>query len=193
MQFVSLWAVYLILFSLSRTSLATIRYENRNLNGQCIRIIIQYWRLISHQLAFSNSADFFLAQLLLYSVGRHVERQFGSVKYAASLPIKLLVKSDDLHWLQSFIFVSLLLATLLQFITVILFYRVGVNHIALGPMAIIFSMLYQYSRIVPPVYIYRIFGIAFNNKSTSYILALQVHTLFQPNRKILRFCFTACH
>lgn len=56
-------------------------------------IFIQYWRLISHQLAFSNSADFFVAQLLLYNVGRHVERQFGSVKYAAGLSIKVLMKS----------------------------------------------------------------------------------------------------
>jgi membrane associated rhomboid family serine protease len=116
----------------------------------------QYWRLISHQLAFSNSTDFFLAGLLCYNVGRHIERQFGSVKYA------------------SFVFVSLLLATLLQFVAVILFHRIGVNNIALGPMAILFSILYQYSRIVPPVYLYRIFGVSFNNKSTNYILALQL-------------------
>jgi hypothetical protein len=80
----------------------------------------------------------------------------------------------ELSWFQSFIFVSLLLATLLQFIGVILFNRIGVNHIALGPMAVLFSILYQYSRIIPPVYIYRIFGVSFNNKSTNYILALQV-------------------
>lgn len=73
---------------------------------------------------------------------------------------------------------SLLLATLLQLIAIILFHRVGVNHIALGPMAVLFSVLYQYSRIVPPVYIYRIFGISLNNKSTNYILALQVCVFF---------------
>ena len=80
---------------------------------------------------------------------------------------------------------------MLQFLAVILFHRIGVNHIALGPMAVLFSILYQYSRIVPPVYIYRIFGIAFNNKSTNYILASQVVT-FLYNRKALKF-FTACY
>lgn len=57
------------------------------------------------------------------------------------------------------------------------FHRVGINHIALGPAAVIFSIIYQYTRIVPPVYIYRIFGMPLNNKSMNYVLALQVDNL----------------
>jgi hypothetical protein len=63
---------------------------------------------------------------------------------------------------------------LLQFITIMLFHRVGINYISLGPMAVLFSILYQYSRIIPPAYTYRVFGIPLNNKSMNYILAFQV-------------------
>ncbi|KAF8961106.1 hypothetical protein BDZ97DRAFT_1830359 [Flammula alnicola] len=116
----------------------------------------QYWRLITHHLAFSNSSDLFVAELILYNVGVQIERQFGSAKFA------------------SFAFVSVLVSTLLELISLILFHRVGLNHISLGPSALIFSILYQYSRIVPPVYTYRVFGIPLNNKSLTYILGLQI-------------------
>lgn len=79
-----------------------------------------------------------------------------------------------LTYAKSFLFVSFLVATLLQFITIMLFHRVGINHISLGPMAVLFSILYQYSRIIPPAYTYRVFGIPLNNKSMNYILAIQV-------------------
>lgn len=44
----------------------------------------QYWRLAAHHLAFSNSSDLFVAELVLYNVGVQVERQFGSIKFAVS-------------------------------------------------------------------------------------------------------------
>lgn len=75
---------------------------------------------------------------------------------------------------QSFTFVSLLVSTLLELVSLLFFHRVGFNHISLGPSALIFSILYQYSRIVPPVYAYRVFGVSLNNKSVNYFLALQV-------------------
>jgi membrane associated rhomboid family serine protease len=116
----------------------------------------QYWRLFTHHLAFLNSSDLFVAELLFYNVGVQIERQFGSLKYA------------------SFAFVSTFMATLLELISLILFHRAGLNHISVGPSALIFSVIYQYSRIVPAVYNFRIFGLPLNNKSVNYLLALQL-------------------
>ncbi|PFH47809.1 hypothetical protein AMATHDRAFT_77032 [Amanita thiersii Skay4041] len=116
----------------------------------------QYWRLFVHHLAFSNSTDLFLCELLLFNVGIQVERQFGSIKYA------------------SFAVISLLLATILEFVFLLLFHRLGLNHIAMGPSTLIFSILYQYSRIVPTAYKFRIFGVPLSNKSMQYLLGLQL-------------------
>ncbi|KAF9006730.1 hypothetical protein BDQ17DRAFT_1352282 [Cyathus striatus] len=116
----------------------------------------QYWRLAAHHLVFPNSSDLFLGELLLFNVGVPVERQFGSVKYA------------------SFAVVSLLMSTLLEFVALLLFHRVGLNYFALGPAALIFSILYQYSRIIPSTYKFRVFGLSLSNKSMFYFLALQM-------------------
>jgi hypothetical protein len=45
---------------------------------------MQYWRLLVHHAAFSNSSELFLWELILYNTGVDVERQFGGVKYAVS-------------------------------------------------------------------------------------------------------------
>ncbi|KIK53279.1 hypothetical protein GYMLUDRAFT_49457 [Collybiopsis luxurians FD-317 M1] len=116
----------------------------------------QYWRLGLHNIAFANSSDLFLAELILFQNGVQVERCFGSLKYA------------------SFILVSTLLSTLLEFIALLLFHRVGLNHLSSGPLALVFSVLYQYARIIPPVYEFRVFGLALNNKSYIHALALQL-------------------
>jgi len=57
----------------------------------------------------------------------------------------------------------------------------------LGPSALIFSILYQYSRIVPPVYAYRIFGVSLNNKSVNYFLALQLAISRLPSSLVVAF------
>ncbi|KIL70342.1 hypothetical protein M378DRAFT_156458 [Amanita muscaria Koide BX008] len=116
----------------------------------------QYWRLFLHHVAFSNSTDLFLAEVLLFNVGVLVERQFGSVKYA------------------SFAVITILLGTMFEFVSLILFHRYGLNHIAMGPSVLIFSLLYQYSRIVPAAYNFRIFGIPLSNKNMPYLLAAQL-------------------
>ncbi|KIJ20457.1 hypothetical protein PAXINDRAFT_67213, partial [Paxillus involutus ATCC 200175] len=87
-------------------------------------------------------------------VGVNIEQQFGSVKFA------------------SFTIVSALMATTLEFLTLILLHRVGVNHIPPGPTAVVFSILYQWYRLVPPAYHFRVFGIPLSNKSFTYVLAL---------------------
>jgi hypothetical protein len=48
-----------------------------------------------HYLAFSNSSDLFIAQLVMYNAGIQVERQFGSVKFAVSTT--LLTSQDLTH------------------------------------------------------------------------------------------------
>lgn len=116
----------------------------------------QYWRLLSHNLAFVNSTDLLLGIVILWYTGVLVERQFGSIKYA------------------SFAIIALLVGTLLEFLTLMVFHRAGVNHIAHGPALLIFSILYQYSRIVPSIYTYKIFGIPLNSNSLNYFLGLQL-------------------
>ncbi|KAF8897894.1 hypothetical protein BD779DRAFT_1714303 [Infundibulicybe gibba] len=116
----------------------------------------QYWRLGVHHLAFSSSSDLLIAELILFNIGVHVERRFGSVKFA------------------SFALVSTLLGTLLEFIALLVLHRIGLNHIALGPAAFVFSLLYQYYRIVPSAYTFRVFGLPLSNKSFTYVLALQM-------------------
>lgn len=51
----------------------------------------------------------------------------------------------------------------------------------MGPSTLLFSILYQYYRIVPQVYTYRIFGVPLNNKSVLYFLALQVRRATRQN------------
>ncbi len=53
----------------------------------------------------------------------------------------------------------------------------------MGPSILIFSILYQYSRIVPAAYKFRIFGIPLSNKNMPYLLALQV------GARLLTNCF----
>lgn len=115
----------------------------------------QYWRLLFHHLVFSSSSDLFVAELLFYHAGVQVERLFGSVKFA------------------SFTFVSVLLATIFEFLALVLFHGIGLNHITMGSSPLVFSILYQYARIVPPAYRYRIFGISLTSKSILYLLAIQ--------------------
>ncbi|KAG6378971.1 hypothetical protein JVT61DRAFT_13259 [Boletus reticuloceps] len=116
----------------------------------------QYWRLATHHVACSSSSDLLLTELLLYGVGINIERQFGSVKFA------------------SFAIVSTLMSTILEFSSLILLHRIGINHIPPGPTALAFSMLYQWYRLVPPAYHFRIFGVPLSNKSFTYILVSQL-------------------
>lgn len=77
-------------------------------------------------------------------------------------------------WRQSFTIISTLLATLLEFLSLILLHRAGLNYIPSGPSTLIFSIIYQHHRIVPSAYNFRIFGLPLTNKSFTYIFALQV-------------------
>ncbi|KDQ64190.1 hypothetical protein JAAARDRAFT_218868 [Jaapia argillacea MUCL 33604] len=127
----------------------------------------QYWRLLVHHLAYSNSSDLFLAELLLYNVGVHIERAFGSVKFA------------------SFALVSILLSTILEFLALLLFSGVGLNYIHSGPTTLVFSILYQYSRLIPSAYLFRVFGVPLSNKVFYYILAFQIAIAHLPSSAVV--------
>jgi hypothetical protein len=116
----------------------------------------QYWRLAASHLPFGSSPDLLVGLIILFNVSIPVERRFGSVKFA------------------SFLVVSALVATILQFTGLLLFHKVGLNHMVSGPIAITFSVLYQYWRLLPSVYRFRIFGVPFSDKSFHYLLALQL-------------------
>ncbi|KAI0322502.1 hypothetical protein OF83DRAFT_735601 [Amylostereum chailletii] len=117
---------------------------------------LQYWRLFTHHLVYSNSSELFAWELLLFNVGVSVERQYGSIKYA------------------SFIIVTSLVSTILEFLCLLVFHTSGFNHIPAGPTAVAFSLVYQYSRIVPSTYRFAVFGVVVTNKIFHYILALQL-------------------
>lgn len=61
-------------------------------SSTCMRLIREidktevskYWRLFFHHLACSSFSDLFITELILFNVGIHVERLFGSVKFAVS-------------------------------------------------------------------------------------------------------------
>ncbi|KAF8607846.1 hypothetical protein BDV93DRAFT_487766 [Ceratobasidium sp. AG-I] len=122
----------------------------------------QYWRLLTNQLAFTNSSELFLCQILLYNVAVGIERTFGSLKYF------------------SFLLAAALVSTLLNFISLLLFHRLGVNYIPSGPTPIIFSIIYQYHRIVPSAYSFRILGVYTSNKMFTYLTAFPLIVSHTP-------------
>ena len=52
--------------------------------------------------------------------------------------------------------------------------RIVFNNIPAGPFAIMFAMAYQYTRLVPPAYHFRVFGLGMSDKIWVYAIALQV-------------------
>ncbi|KAH9049674.1 hypothetical protein EDB84DRAFT_1260626 [Lactarius hengduanensis] len=116
----------------------------------------QYWRFFGHHVAFSNSSELFLWELILYSIGVSIERQFGCVKYA------------------SFLVVSIPLVTALELLSLLVLHRFGpsFNVIHSGPVGLAFNLLYQYSILVPATYHFRVFGVTLSNKIFIYTLAL---------------------
>lgn len=93
--------------------------------------------------------------------------------------------------LQSFITVSTLVATISEFSSLLLLNNLGLNIIPASPIALVFSILYQFSRIVPSIYHFRIFGIVLNNKSFTYLLAAQVRhpSVIRRRESIMPRCF----
>ncbi|KAI0068547.1 hypothetical protein BV25DRAFT_1910318 [Artomyces pyxidatus] len=116
----------------------------------------QYWRLLTHHLVYSNSSELFVWELLLYNIGISIERQFGSTKYG------------------SFVLITTLVSTVLEFLSLLAFHQLGFNYIPAGATTLAFSLLYQYSRLVPVIYQFRVFGVTLSNKIFFYVLAFQL-------------------
>ncbi|TCD67515.1 hypothetical protein EIP91_012320 [Steccherinum ochraceum] len=127
----------------------------------------QYWRLLTHHFACANSSDLFLTELLLYNVAVHIERTFGSIKFA------------------SFLSLSLVINTLLEFTTMLVLrifplFGTSFNYIPAGPLSFVFSIVYQYLRIIPHAYQFKVFGISMSDKIWTYALALQLALSYAP-------------
>ncbi|SGY69560.1 BQ5605_C004g03031 [Microbotryum silenes-dioicae] len=116
----------------------------------------QWWRLLTHQIAFANSSELFIAALLLYFTSVPVERSLGSHKYA------------------SFLFASFFWSTLLSLLPLILFSRFGLNRIPAGPFIVVFSILAQSIRLMPTVFYWRLFGIEVTSRIALYVLSAQL-------------------
>ncbi|KAJ9086420.1 hypothetical protein DSO57_1004145 [Entomophthora muscae] len=114
----------------------------------------QFWRLFVSQLAFTRSGEVLLGSLLIYQA-RLLERLYGSAKYA------------------SFLLLSLALSTAIQCLTLAAG-RSYLKAIPPGPYAVIFSALFQYYRMVPAVYSFKIGKIPVGDKAAVYILAFQL-------------------
>lgn len=105
----------------------------------------QLWRLPIHHLVFANSSELFLGVLLLFYTSVPVERSFGSRKFAVSFRLGTRTTPKTLADIsvpiQSFLVVNAVLATVLEFVALVLGSRLGFHTIPAGPFAIIFSIL----------------------------------------------------
>ncbi|ORY90751.1 hypothetical protein BCR35DRAFT_274736 [Leucosporidium creatinivorum] len=116
----------------------------------------QLWRLPIHHLVFANSSELFLGVLLLFYTSVPVERSFGSRKFA------------------SFLVVNAGLATVIEFVALILGSRLGFHTIPAGPFAIIFSIFFQSRRLIPTSFHWKVFGVEITNRIAGYVLAVQL-------------------
>ena len=77
---------------------------------------------------------------------------------------------------KSFLVASILVSTTLEALSLFIFHPIlGLNHVPAGPFSLLFSIIYQYSRIVPSTYAFRIFGVPMDNNIFLYFLSLQVN------------------
>ncbi|RCH78109.1 hypothetical protein CU098_000449, partial [Rhizopus stolonifer] len=74
----------------------------------------------------------------------------------------------------AFLFMSFVLSTIFELIALVVCDKIGLKSIPSGPYALVFSALYQYHRIIPVTYKFRIFGLVMTNKLFLYVLAFQL-------------------
>ncbi|KAL8279903.1 hypothetical protein RQP46_007753 [Phenoliferia psychrophenolica] len=127
----------------------------------------QLWRLAAHHFAFANSSELFLATVLLFNTSIPVERTFGSRKYG------------------SFLVVVLGLATLMETLALLLGSRFGFTKIPAGPFAVSFAILYQYTRLVPSSFHWKVFGIEITSNLGQYFIASQLISSQPPSTIIV--------
>ncbi|KAI7905703.1 uncharacterized protein BX663DRAFT_549670 [Cokeromyces recurvatus] len=116
----------------------------------------QLWRIFSSPWTFNSVGTTVIGTWLIYKL-RIIERRYGSAKYAA------------------FIFISFVLSTLLQAgVSVTVGSRIGFRSIASGPYAILFSILYQFHKMIPPSYQVKMLGTTMSDKTYTYFAATQL-------------------
>eukprot|EP00899_Mesostigma_viride_P023434 jgi/Mesvir1/4275/Mv22235-RA.1 len=114
---------------------------------------LQLWRLLTSNFVFSHPGEMIFGTFLLYYF-RVFERRMGSAKYGG------------------YVFLSLVLSTLLQATTLFAFR--DVKHLAPGPYGLVFSCLVPFFFDVPPCERFSIFGLPFTDKVFIYIAAAQL-------------------
>src|ERR1700753_2402003 len=62
------------------------------------------------------------------------------------------------------------MSTFLSFVFLLALHRSGINYFPPGPLALLFSILYQHYRIVPATYHFRISYLDISNKAFTYFL-----------------------
>jgi len=130
----------------------------------------QFWRLISHHFAYTNSSEVFLSILLLFNISIVIERLFGTLKFA------------------SFIAVSALLSTILEALTLFVGSGLGLTGLPAGPYGVVFAVVYQYYRIIPATYRFKVAGFSISNKAFTYFLAVQLMACQTPHSVISSIC-----
>lgn len=135
----------------------------------------QLWRVFAYQLCYTNSSEVLFASMTLYNM-RAIEQLWGSRKYVSFLVVTSLLTA---------IVPPLLLTVLLRPLSFGVF-----DFLPAGPTPIIFAIMAQYHAIVPHAYKYKVAlstgpptnedaaGLTFSDKSTRYLMALQL-ALFQ--------------
>ncbi|KAM7204757.1 DSC E3 ubiquitin ligase complex subunit 2 [Rhypophila sp. PSN 637] len=137
----------------------------------------QPWRALIYQLCYTNSSEVLFACMSLYNL-RTIEQLWGSRKYASFIIVTYLLTS---------VITPLLLTLVLRPLSMGV-----VDFLPAGPTPIIFGVLAQYHAIVPHLYKYKLAlstgaptadesqtpGLTFSDKSTRYVMALQL-ALFQ--------------
>ncbi|KAI8086980.1 uncharacterized protein B0P05DRAFT_585203 [Gilbertella persicaria] len=115
----------------------------------------QLWRLFTYHWAFSSIGTSVIGTWLIYRL-KIVERRYGSAKYAA------------------LVFVTFVASTLIQTSVLFIGSPFGLKSIESGPYAILFSILYQFHKIVPATYQTSILGIQVTDKIYVYAAAIQL-------------------
>ncbi|KAI1316451.1 hypothetical protein EDD11_009941 [Mortierella claussenii] len=129
----------------------------------------QFWRLITSHFAFSTSAEVLFGGLVIYYL-RIIERLFGPVKYV------------------SFLFVSAILCTFLNIAVLVTGSALGLNVLPAGPYGVIFAALYQFYTLIPVMYEFKVFGVAFTDKVFMYVLGGQLLISHMPGSIAVGAC-----
>lgn len=102
----------------------------------------QFWRILTHQIAYNNESEVLVVIVLLYQF-RALERLFSSHKYLSLI---------SLCFIYNLIIDSLIIPINFYSNSTIL------NNVCTGPTAIIFALLVHYREHIPVIYKFEVYG-----------------------------------